>query len=375
MKVLGLEAYYGGSHKAFIDGWIEHSRHEWTLLTLPANKWKWRMRHAAITFADEVNKRAGDGQRWDVLFCSDMLNLAEFIGLAGGALGRAASCVYFHENQLTYPVRFESERDYQFGVTNLTTALAATAVWFNSKFHRDEFLVALDKFLKRMPDHQPADVIERIQAKSAVYHPGINKPPTPKPRKPGPIRILWAARAEHDKNPDDFFEALKKLKAQGIDFRLSVIGPRFREVPQVFAWAKDFFAEHIDLWGYQQDPADYNAALGAADVIVSTADHEFFGLSVAEAIAAGAFPILPRRLSYPELLESVRSECADEFFYDGSIEDLIRRLTQAAELVETGELWPPDTQHGPEVMKRLWWQNAATIFDDALQHLSSSFRT
>ncbi len=369
MKVLGLEAYYGGSHKAFLDGWIEHSRHEWTLLTLPPNKWKWRMRHAAITFADEVNMRIGRGQRWDVLFCSDMLNLAEFLGLAGGALGKAASIVYFHENQLTYPVRFESERDYQFGVTNLTTALAATGVWFNSKFHRDEFLGALGRFLKRMPDHQPADVISRIRVKSAVYPPGINKPSAPKKRKSGPMRILWAARWEHDKNPQDFFEALKRLKAQGIDFRLSVIGPQFREVPEVFAWAKDFFADQIERWGYQQDPTDYTAALGEADVIVSTAKHEFFGLSVAEAIGAGVFPLLPKRLSYPELLESVSSKRADEFFYDGSIEDLARRLTQAAGLVETGRLWSPDTQRGIQGMEHFWWQNSAPILDDAFEHL------
>lgn len=189
------------------------------------------------------------------------------------------------------------------------------------------------------------------------------------------MRILWAARWEHDKNPDDFFEALKLLKAQGIDFHLSVIGPRFREVPQVFRWAKDFFADHIDRWGYQQDPAHYTAALLEADVIVSTAEHEFFGLSVAEAITAGAFPLLPKRLSYPELLESVRSKRADEFFYDGSIEDLARRLTQAAGLIETGELWSPDTQRGSRGMEHLWWQNSAPILDDALQHLSSSSHT
>ncbi len=44
LRVLALEAYYGGSHKAFLDGWIADSRHDWTLLTLPDSKWKWRMR-------------------------------------------------------------------------------------------------------------------------------------------------------------------------------------------------------------------------------------------------------------------------------------------------------------------------------------------
>ena len=54
MRILALEPYYGGSHRAFLDGWVAHSRHEWTVLELPAYKWKWRMRHAAITLADRV---------------------------------------------------------------------------------------------------------------------------------------------------------------------------------------------------------------------------------------------------------------------------------------------------------------------------------
>ena len=59
MKILGLEGYYGGSHKAFIDGWMGVSGHDWTLLTLAGYKWKWRMRHGAVTFADDVCERVG----------------------------------------------------------------------------------------------------------------------------------------------------------------------------------------------------------------------------------------------------------------------------------------------------------------------------
>ena len=54
MQVLALEPYHGGSHEAFLDGWSSRSRHEWTVLGLEAYKWKWRMRHAAITLADDV---------------------------------------------------------------------------------------------------------------------------------------------------------------------------------------------------------------------------------------------------------------------------------------------------------------------------------
>ena len=199
MRILALEPYYGGSHKAFLDGWSARSTHTWTVLTLPAYKWKWRMRHAAITLADQVAKRVADDEKWDIVFCSDMLNLAEFKGLAPPTVQRLPSIVYFHENQLTYPVRHETERDYHFVMTNITTALAATQVWFNSAYHRDSFLGALPAFLKRMPDHQPLNAVELIRGKSYIQPQGINSFPPRPPRKDGPIRLLWAARWEHDK--------------------------------------------------------------------------------------------------------------------------------------------------------------------------------
>ena len=133
MNILALESYYGGSHKAVLDGLSQMSSHTWTVLTLPAHTWKWRMRHSAITFAGEVRELVGKGESWNLVFCSDMLNLAEFIALAPGQVARLPKVIYFHENQLTYPVRFPSERDYNYVMTNLTSALSAEAVWFNSE--------------------------------------------------------------------------------------------------------------------------------------------------------------------------------------------------------------------------------------------------
>ena len=79
MRILALEPYYGGSHKAFLDGWSKHSRHDWTILGMRAYKWKWRMRHAALSFAEQLRER---DDPWDMVFCSDMLDLATFRGLA-----------------------------------------------------------------------------------------------------------------------------------------------------------------------------------------------------------------------------------------------------------------------------------------------------
>jgi len=368
MKILALEPYYGGSHKAFIDGRSKASNHDWTLLTLPAHKWKWRMRHSAITFASQAAELTEKGQSWDVLFCSDMLNLAEFAALSPPGIARLPKVIYFHENQLTYPVRVEDERDYQFAMTNLTSALAADAVWFNSQFHMDSFLDALTKFLKSMPDHQPLEAIEKIRAKSSIHPPGIGDFSTRQARKPGPMRILWAARWEHDKNPENFFEAIGILRAKNVPFRISVIGQSFRDRPAVFDQARHDFQDRIDLWGFQQSREDYEHALCEADVVVSTANHEFFGIGVLEAVAAGAYPLVPNRLSYPEILGIGHIQGAEQFFYDGTAHDLAEKLSQLATRIEKDVLWPR-TLTAAILTDYLKWSNLAGQYDEALEQI------
>lgn len=44
--------------------------------------------------------------------------------------------------------------------------------------------------------------------------------------------------------------------------------------------AKDRLAQHIVNWGYQETRDDYLNVLKHADVVVSTANHEFFGVAM-----------------------------------------------------------------------------------------------
>jgi glycosyltransferase involved in cell wall biosynthesis len=372
MRVLVLEPYLGGSHKALFEGWVSRSRHHWDLLTMPANRSPWRMRHATLAFASEVSRRAAAGEKWDVILCSDMLDLAEFRGLVCEPVRSLPAVPYFFENELTCPLRREGERDFHHVFANVTSTLAATEVWFNSAFHRDDFLAGLPEFLERFPTDPPLDAAEQIRAKSVVRYAGIESVPARGPRPPGPMRILWVARWEHDKNPETFFDAVKILKWHGAEFRLSVLGQQFLEHPPAFDWARQYFYYHIDWWGYQPTRRDYEDALAEADVVVSTADHEFFGLSIIEAIAAGAYPLLPNRLAYPEILNLVDSPEAREFYYEGGgPQALAERLIDLSDRTRRNDLWQGDPERARRLVARFHWDNVIPALDDAVEQVAA----
>ncbi len=304
LRILALEPYYGGSHRAFLDGWRAHSQHAVGLITMPARKWKWRMRGAAITMGELLR----DGtDEFDLLFVSDFVDLAALVGLNPVLLARCPRLAYFHENQLTYPVSPDDERDYQYAFTNLTTCLAADRVLFNSRYHMESFLDAAARLLSKMPDFVPDWAPDRIRRRAEVLPVGIDleaidrQRPSAAPRT-GPLTILWNHRWEYDKGADEFFELMMELDAEGRDFRLVVTGENFRTAPAVFEQARERLAGRLAHFGYAPSRADYCRLLCECDVVVSTAIHEFFGIAVLEAVYAGCAPLLPSRLSYPELL-------------------------------------------------------------------------
>ena len=57
-----------------------------------------------------------------MLFTSSVLNLAELIALRNDFIN-VKKIVYFHENQLVYPIRDKSkgERDFQYGYNQILT--------------------------------------------------------------------------------------------------------------------------------------------------------------------------------------------------------------------------------------------------------------
>jgi glycosyltransferase involved in cell wall biosynthesis len=120
--------------------------------------------------------------------------------------------------------------------------------------------------------------------------------------------VLWNQRWEHDKNPSAFFRVMNRLDDAGVPFRLILAGKHFHEQPDEFEQAFERYAERVLHYGYAEDFAEYSRLLHRSDVVVSTAQHEFFGVAIQEAIYCGCHPVLPRRLSYPELIPESHHE-------------------------------------------------------------------
>ncbi len=374
MRVLAVEPYFGGSHRSFLEGWASRSRHTFVFRTLAGHHWKWRMRLGAVELAEGLKdavKDSGGVDSFDVVWCSSMLDVALWRGVVDRAVGRLPHVVYYHENQFAYPTAPEKEadvRDLHFGLTNLTSAWAAlesgrpwrkgmaARLWWNSAYNRDTFVGGAGDLLGKSPAKHHGVMqrwLPRINAACAVEPPGITLVDAPRKKQIGePMRIAWAARWEHDKQPEAFFRAMHALEGRGVDFRLSVMGERFNLVPGVFEQAEEHFAARIDRWGYVPDRKDYERALAEADVFVSTAAHEFFGLAAVEAASAGCSVVLPRRLAYPEVF----GEAA--LYYDDE-ETLVETL---ADLAHTRR-----PRHAGVRAKRYGWDTRAKQLDAALE--------
>jgi glycosyltransferase involved in cell wall biosynthesis len=300
LRFLFLESFYGGSHKEFADGLVTHSQHHIDLLTLPARFWKWRMRGAALYFL----RKAPPLEDYDGLITTDLMGFSDFKALAGNTCPPAL--VYFHENQLTYPLAPGEQMDFQFGFTDITTALAADMIRFNSHTHCDAFFSGLPGFLKMMPEYRPAWVVDAIRSKSGVLYPGCRFPATDtrlfETQPADPPLIIWNHRWEFDKNPESFFDALDAVVNTGEDFRLALLGENCQKVPKVFIHARERYGSKILQYGYVTSRAAYIDWLKQGAIVVSTAQQENFGISVVEAIRFGCFPLLPARLAYPEVI-------------------------------------------------------------------------
>ena len=297
-ELLVIEMFAGGSHSQLVSFLISLTPSH-ILLTLPGTKWHWRARCGALQLLPQLREHITRPPC--TLFMTSVGSLSELVSLSP-ALSHSNKVVYFHENQLVYPRQQEQYRDYQYGYNQIMSALMADSVLFNSQYNMSSFLDNVDIFLNKMPDFKPKGIAEVIRVKSRVLYFPLEFPTNKRTVWNCDIlHIVWPHRWEHDKNPKDFFKCLEELIDSGYKFMVSVLGNSYEETPHQF---DDFKSSHPDViaqWGPLPSRDDYLEHLKGADVVVSTATHEFFGVAMLEGVWAGCYPICPNRLSYPEI--------------------------------------------------------------------------
>lgn len=340
--------------------------------------------------SQQAAERYNEGQQFDVVFSTDMLNLAEYRSLLTTNLAASLKpspkyVTYFHENQFDYPSRFQpgsanQQRDLHFSFTNLITALSSDACWFNSRYNLDSMLQGIERQQRHWPDYKPVQQCHALKNRCEVQYPGVsisdsNRLAYATDRSNLTAHIAWAARWEHDKGPDNLLAVLRELRRRNFDFVISVVGEQFSKTPQAFRDIKSEFANQIEHWGYLESRADYLKLLADSDLFLSTAQHEYFGLSVAESIVMGAVPVLPNRLAYPELLAHLfpgqgipMYESSDNVMEEASnASDLIIEACRCRQQFHS--IWQANID---EMRHRVGWEARAQQMDHRLnEHVES----
>jgi len=335
-RVLIIEPYFGGSHKQFLEGLQKYVPADYQLLSLPARKWKMRMQLSAPWFVEQIKAIPAVDRYFDSVLCSTFIDVAVLRALLlriDGWNNKTKVLTYFHENQFAYPQRFGESDQYQFISINFNSALVADGIAFNSEYNRQSFLRGCSKSLQAISSEMKfPGLIKELSGKSCVLFPGVDFAAIDKinwkTTTDIPV-IVWNHRWEHDKKPESFFLALQILERRGVDFRLIVLGQSYSDSPACFAEAEKTFQDKIIHFGFVPSYEQYIEMLSLGDIVVSTSLHEFYGISIIEAVRAGCVPVLPDRLSYPELF-------AKEFLYsdDALSERLEREITKKSRLTQ-----------------------------------------
>ncbi len=366
MNVLILEPYLTGSHAEWAMELARRSRHDIRIMGLEGRHWKWRMHGGAVTLAGLY---LSEGPAADLILASDMLDLSTFLAATRARTADLKTAVYFHENQLSYPWPGDDPvrpggRDAHYGFINYTSALAADAVVFNSRYHLESFDAELVPFLMSFPDYRNLDSVEFIRKKCSVLPLGMDlarfdEYKTERAADRPPL-ILWNHRWEYDKNPEEFFKAVFVLQDEGLEFEVALLGRSYSRVPPVFPEAASRLGARIVRSGFEESFDAYASWLWKADILPVTSSHDFFGASVVQASYCNCYPLLPKRLAYPE---HIPADKHDDFLYEG-FDDLVARLRERIENI--GETRRTVTSG---FVERYDWANMIDEYDAFLENV------
>ncbi len=340
--------------------------HHWQYVTLPARYFSWRARGNALSFY--ARDKALLAQPYDLIVATSMVDLVGLRGLIP-QLANTPCFYFFHENQFAYPDNSQQQSTLELQLLSIYNALSAERVCFNSAFNQQTFVSGAKALLKKMPDFSPQTLADEILTKSQVIPVPVEPQwfvGQPKPNTQ-PLKILWAHRREWDKGPDRLLAIVEQLCQQQRPFELHLAGQQFRQQPDCFAQLAERLqgspAGKLIDHGFIEDEQAFRAMVQQCDISLSTALHDFQGLSMIQSAASRLQPVAPDRLAYPEFFPAAN-------LYQSDLENIQQEAKSAVEVIMQVSAKP--TQHD---LSQLSWQQLkqcyATAFNLTGAHSSA----
>lgn len=302
MKVLVLEPYFAGSHKYFhqtLCQALDELGHEVFEIKMKARHWRWRMQGAHLFAAPEIDKLINNNEI-DLIWTNSLIDVCSLKGLLKKNI---PAITYFHEHQMSYPIGEEKGKsqeilkDHVFPGIHLSQYLSSHLTLFSSEFNRRSFFSGIEAFIKSRPEKIDLSIYHKKNELCPV--PLIGNFETTSRFEDRPRRILWNHRWEYDKNPKSFSSLAFKLLERGIEFELELLGEYKKGV---FEDLEGDSRIKISSLGGPEPREAYLKRLAYCKILPVTSHHDFFGISVREAILSGVIPILPERMAYPECI-------------------------------------------------------------------------
>lgn len=320
------------SHQTWAEGYQRAStEHDVRIEVISGERWKYRMMAASAEWESKVSEDD------DILVIDGMFDVTILVALLMKRTKKPKILVYLHENQLTTPFTSQ-DRDkknnthWHYGMAHWRSLLVADGFVFNSQTHLEAFATALPKIIN---EQCPRDAVqwqlkraqELLETQCTVLRYGLeldelllqsktkkrpldaviqegSSPTTIMTENNKKIpTILWNARLEEDKNPAAFLDLMHQVRRRKVKegFRLIILGTDPSKEKKWESRIRKEFAKELLYLGWCKDRKEYSQWLRKASIVISTAQHETFGISIVESVYCGALPLLPKRLSYPEL--------------------------------------------------------------------------
>ncbi len=292
-----MSAYRTDSHARWADWLVAANTNVcWKRLELPGRRFRWRIRGNPISWLTRLPESEPD-----LILATSMVDLATIKGLHP-RLAHVPAWYYFHENQFAYPLSEHQLNRIDPQMVQLYGALASERIFFNSEFNRSTFLEGVFELLRTKPQADSLGIKLQLERKSTVLPIPIEPISTADTADTKDDHlILWNHRWEYDKAPEVFAEAMIMLaQMPDIDFRLALLGDRSTAfLNDGLQLLREKLGDRIVI-DERADSETYRQIVSKAGIVVSTSLHEFQGLAMLEAVSAGARPLVPDDLCYPE---------------------------------------------------------------------------